>query len=72
MTNNIAIAWDVLIENGVTGNGDDTITGNSVANYLIGGGGRDELIGGDGNDSLEGGTGDDFLNGEKRKRYRHI
>ncbi|MDA8618216.1 M10 family metallopeptidase C-terminal domain-containing protein, partial [Gammaproteobacteria bacterium] len=63
MTNNIAIAFEVIIENGVTGNGNDTLIGNSAANYLNGGGGHDELIGGIGDDSLEGGSGDDYLNG---------
>jgi Ca2+-binding RTX toxin-like protein len=57
---------DILlnIEN-ATGSGfDDTITGNTLANVLIGGGGNDTLRGGDGNDTLTGGSGLDQLFGE--------
>jgi serralysin len=57
------------IENVVSGSGDDTLTGNDVANILGAGGGDDQLIGGNGNDQLIGGTGDDQLiggNGDDR------
>ena len=56
----------------VGGSGDDTISGNGVANTLDGGGGNDILsglggadilIGGLGNDSLDGGAGNDQLDG---------
>ena len=56
----------------VGGSGDDTISGNGVANTLDGGGGNDilsglggadTLIGGLGNDSLDGGAGNDQLDG---------
>ncbi|MBM4076418.1 MAG: hypothetical protein FJ267_12355, partial [Planctomycetes bacterium] len=40
------------IENVRGGSGNDTLTGNSLNNVLIGGAGADSLIGGDGNDSL--------------------
>ncbi len=63
MTKNLAIAYDVDIENGTGGSGNDTITGNDLANILIGNGGNDTLIGAGGNDALFGGTGNDTLNG---------
>lgn len=68
----VAIAYDVVIENAIGGDGNDTILGNNVANILEGGKGRDtisgaeghdSLLGGSGNDLLEGGIGDDTLNG---------
>ena len=58
------------IENIITGNGDDSITGNDVANVINTGGGEDTVHGGDGNDtitasgsesSLYGGLGDDRI-----------
>jgi trimeric autotransporter adhesin len=45
------------------GSGDDSITGNTAANYLYGGPGNDTLVGGPGNDSLVGGPGNDSLVG---------
>ncbi len=54
------------------GDGNDVITGNSLADKLYGdagidvlsgGGGIDNLFGGDDNDTLYGGTGNDILNG---------
>src|SRR5262245_46500877 len=63
MTNNLAIAFGVTIENAVGGAGNDTITGNDADNLLIGGGGDDILLGGNGNDVLRGGMGADVLNG---------
>jgi Ca2+-binding RTX toxin-like protein len=60
--------WQIL---GLTGN--DTLTGNSLADIIEGGvgndrlfglGGNDILNGGDGNDSLDGGNGDDYVSGE--------
>lgn len=42
----------------------DTITGNNLDNFLIGGNGTDTISGGDGEDSLMGGPGSDTLNGE--------
>jgi Ca2+-binding RTX toxin-like protein len=64
----IADNWTIL---GLTGN--DTLTGNSLADIIEGGvgndrllglGGNDILNGGDGNDSLDGGSGDDYVSGE--------
>lgn len=42
----------------------DTLSGNSVANKLIGDAGNDRLYGQDGNDKLYGGLGNDFLYGQ--------
>jgi len=47
------------IENAIGGSGNDTITGNAIANMLDGGGGNDTLIGGAGNDTIVGGSGTD-------------
>ena len=48
------------IENVVGGSGWDTLHGNTVANYLIGGAGNDKLLGGEGAaNTLQGGTGND-------------
>src|SRR5262249_62295029 len=63
MTNNLAIAYNVTIENAIGGSGNDTITGNDANNTLWGGPGNDTLLGGIGNDILHGGPGSDLLNG---------
>lgn len=42
--NNIAIAYEVTIENATGGNGDDTIYGNSAANTIDGGAGNDTFV----------------------------
>ncbi|KQM30086.1 M10 family metallopeptidase C-terminal domain-containing protein [Sphingomonas sp. Leaf10] len=52
-----------LIDNAVTGDGDDRVTGNSVANKLYGMRGDDRLFGLGGNDVLDGGAGDDWIDG---------
>ena len=59
----LAIAYNVTIENATGGTGDDTITGNDVSNNLQGGDGNDALYGLGGNDSLDGWNGDDSLDG---------
>jgi Ca2+-binding RTX toxin-like protein len=51
------------IENAVTGDGNDRLTGNALNNYLAAGRGADTLLGGSGNDTLEGGAGNDSLDG---------
>ncbi|MDP1775727.1 MAG: Ig-like domain-containing protein, partial [Moraxellaceae bacterium] len=69
---NLAIAYNVTIENAIGGSGNDTLTGNDANNSLDGGGGNDTLYGGAGNDTFDwdasrrggndvfyGGTGDD-------------
>jgi Ca2+-binding RTX toxin-like protein len=51
------------IEQAEGSNLDDTITGNTGANVLIGAGGNDTINGSDGDDTLQGGDGDDHLDG---------
>ena len=51
------------IENITTGVGDDLVTGNGLANELIGGGGNDTLQGAGGSDNLTGGAGNNILDG---------
>jgi len=59
-----------LIENAFGGSGDDSITGNQVANLLKGGLGSDLLTGGMGNDVLDGGAGSDTaVYGGQRGQY---
>jgi serralysin len=48
---NVTIARGTIIENAIGGSGNDTLTGNAVANVLQGGGGSDALNGGGGNDT---------------------
>jgi Ca2+-binding RTX toxin-like protein len=64
--NTISAGSDTLvsIEN-VTGSqlGDDTLTGNGLANTLRGVDGNDTIFGGDGDDTVEGGEGNDILQG---------
>lgn len=62
-TNNLAIAYNAVIENATGGNGGDTLTGNEVANVLTGNAGDDTLTGNDGADTLYGNTGSDTLYG---------
>jgi subtilisin-like proprotein convertase family protein len=57
------IAQGTVIENAVTGDGHDVLTGNSANNLLLGMRGNDTLLGGGGDDILEGGMGNDDLNG---------
>ncbi len=45
------------------GNGNDTLIGNNIANFLNGEGGDDSLVGNGGNDNLFGGAGRDTLDG---------
>lgn len=59
----LAIAYDVTIENANGGSGNDAITGNNAANYLTGGDGHDDLTGLNGDDCLNGGSGDDTIAG---------
>jgi Ca2+-binding RTX toxin-like protein/LysM repeat protein len=59
----LTIGSATTIENVYTGDGNDTITGNSSNNYLNGGRGNDSINGGTGNDTLDGGNGNDSLTG---------
>jgi len=51
------------IENVTGGSGNDSLTGDGLANALVGGDGNDELRGEGGNDTLDGGAGDDAVYG---------
>lgn len=55
------IANGVTIENATGAGGPDDLSGNAVANTLLGGGGRDTLWGDGGNDVLRGGSGQDIF-----------
>ncbi|WP_020585947.1 M10 family metallopeptidase C-terminal domain-containing protein [Desulfobacter curvatus] len=50
-TDNIAIAYDVTIENVIGGSGDDQLIGNAADNQFTGGPGNDIIIGDDGVDT---------------------
>lgn len=60
---NIGIARGTMIENAVLGFGNDTVTGNELANDIEGAGGNDRMDGGAGNDRLLGQAGNDTLYG---------
>ncbi len=62
-TGNFAIGRGTVIENAITGSGNDTITGNDANNHLQSGSGNDSLVAGAGNDTLEGGSGNDTMVG---------
>lgn len=62
-TGNLIISRGTVIENATSGGGNDTLTGNGVANLLSGGSGNDTLLGNGGDDQLRGGLGSDTLNG---------
>jgi Ca2+-binding RTX toxin-like protein len=59
----LTIAPNSNIENAITGDGNDRITGNALANKIHGGRGNDTLSGGLGKDTLIGGRGNDVLDG---------
>lgn len=61
-----SIARGTVIENAVTGDGDDMLSGNAAGNVLYGMRGDDRLFGLDGNDTLNGGAGDDWLDGGRQ------
>lgn len=63
LTENLAIAFGVVIEDAIGGSGQDRITGNSADNFISGGAGNDLLIGLAGDDVLDGGAGNDTLLG---------
>jgi serralysin len=63
LVDNMTIARGVVIENAYGGSGNDTLTGNEVANFLRGNAGIDSLTGNQGNDTLEGGSSADLLYG---------
>jgi hypothetical protein len=59
--NQFTINIGSVIENAIGGSGNDHISGNEVANLLMGGAGNDVLQGGAGDDRLEGGDGIDTV-----------
>ncbi len=59
----VTIAAGTLIENADSGDGDDLLQGNALANSLRGWRGDDQLFGDAGDDTLEGGAGNDVLDG---------
>ncbi|MEL7202555.1 MAG: M10 family metallopeptidase C-terminal domain-containing protein [Pseudomonadota bacterium] len=61
---NVGIARGTVIENGRTGGGNDTITGNTANNEIRTGAGSDTVDGGSGHDAIQGGSGNDTLNGD--------
>lgn len=60
-TNNIAIAFNVTIENARGGSGADIIYGNAASNQIFGNAGNDTIYGSAGNDRLDGGAGTDTV-----------
>lgn len=62
--NNLAIAKGTIIENAVTGAGNDLIYGNDAANQIEANAGNDTIYSGEGDDIVFGGDGDDRLVGE--------
>ena len=60
---NLTISSSTTIERAITGDGNDTLTGNDENNLLFGGRGNDTLSGGQGDDWLVGSQGDDNITG---------
>ncbi|MDH4439852.1 MAG: M10 family metallopeptidase [Rhizobium sp.] len=63
MTMNISIARGAWIENAVTGNGNDSVTGNDLDNVITTNGGNDAISALGGNDTIVAGAGNDTVNG---------
>lgn len=61
---NLKIAANTLIENAISGDGNDRLFGNAKANVLNGMRGNDGLVGAAGRDTLLGGVGHDALLGD--------
>jgi Ca2+-binding RTX toxin-like protein len=61
LTQNVAIAFGVEMENAVGGSGNDTIYGNVLDNNIQGGNGNDTIYGSAGDDTLNGGAGADTV-----------
>ncbi|MCA0305240.1 MAG: M10 family metallopeptidase C-terminal domain-containing protein, partial [Proteobacteria bacterium] len=61
--NNVAVAFNTVIEKAIGGTGNDTIYASDVASTLVGGLGNDHLYGGDGDDIISGGPGADRIDG---------
>jgi Ca2+-binding RTX toxin-like protein len=67
----LIISAGTTIEKAFTGDGNDTIIGNSAANFLSGGRGNDTLNGGAGNDTIYGDNGNDSIDGGSGSDYIH-
>ncbi len=63
LTGNFAIARGTMIENFWGGSNTDVVTGNELANSILGNAGNDTLYGAGGDDSLDGGLDDDLIYG---------
>ena len=63
MSNNLGIAFNVIIENVLGGIGKDSISGNTAVNSIAGNSGHDTIDGKTGDDIIEGGLGNDKLTG---------
>ncbi len=59
--NQLVISSGSLIENAIGGNGNDTLHGNSLDNYIFGGLGEDRIFSGEGADFIDGGAGPDMI-----------
>lgn len=69
--NNLHIAVSTIIENAISGEGNDELVGNEVNNVLEGNSGSDSLYGLGGDDILDGGFGPDSMQGGTgNDRYR--
>lgn len=66
------IANGVVIENATGASGNDTLTGNEVANVLTGNNGNDTLVGNGGDDTLNGGAGLDTMSGGQGNDTYHV
>ena len=75
MPDNLGIADNALIENIITGSGNDKIVGNDAANLITGGAGNDTLTGGQGADVFDFAAGfgndviKDFLKGTDKLKF---
>lgn len=59
--NNISIAYNVTIEQVITGSGGASVTLNNAGDTVFGGSGSDTIIEGSGNDDISGGAGNDTV-----------
>jgi len=66
LVGNMIIMRDTIIEQFISGSGNDNITGNDAGNLIDGGGGIDLIKGKGGVDAIYGGGGDDILNGNAK------
>ena len=60
-TNNVAVAYGAVIENAITGSGNDTLYGNAADNRLTGGAGNDTYYGQGGDDTYNYTSGQDSV-----------